>query len=65
MHLNIFNGVTGSSASMKKGLEDGLLDAIVEDIKSKIIGEEKVLIVTNGEERDKMITFNQFDFMLI
>jgi len=55
MHLNIFNGVTGSSASMKKGLEDGLLDAIIEDIKSKIIGEEKVLIVTNSEERDKMI----------
>ena len=55
MHLNIFNGVTGSSASMKKGLEDGLLDAIIEDIKSKIIGDEKVLIVTNSEERDKII----------
>jgi len=55
MHLNIFNGVTGSSASMKKGLEDGLLDAIIEDIKSKIVGDEKVLIVTNSEERDKMI----------
>jgi len=36
MHLNIFNGVTGSSSSMKKGLEDGLLDAIIEDIKSKM-----------------------------
>jgi len=55
VHLNIFNGVTGSSASMKKGLEDGLLDAIIEDIKSKISGEEKVLIVTNSEERDKII----------
>ena len=55
MHLNIFNGVTGSSASMKKGLEDGLLDAIIEDIKSKIVGDEKVLIVTNSEERDKMV----------
>jgi len=55
MHLNIFNGVTGSSSSMKKGLEDGLLGAIIEDIKSKIVGEEKVLIVTNSEERDKLI----------
>ena len=55
MHLNIFNGVTGSSASMRKGLEDGLLDAIVEDIKNKIVGDEKVLIVTNSEERDKII----------
>jgi hypothetical protein len=55
VHLNIFNGVTGSSASMRKGLEDGLLDAIIEDIKSKIVGDEKVLIVTNSEERDKMI----------
>jgi len=55
VHLNIFNGVTGSSASMRKGLEDGLLDAIIEDIKSKIVGDEKVLIVTNSEERDKMV----------
>jgi len=55
MHLNIFNGVTGSSASMRKGLEDGLLDTIIEDIKSKITDAEKVLIVTNGEERDKII----------
>jgi hypothetical protein len=55
MHLNIFNGVTGSSSSMKNGLEDGLLETIINDIKSKITGDEKVLIVTNSEERDEMI----------
>lgn len=55
MHLKIFNGVTGSSSSMKKALDDGLLESIIEDIKSKIVGDAKALIVTNSTERDELV----------
>lgn len=55
VHLKIFQGSTGSSSAMQKGLDDGLLENIIEDIKSKIIGDEKVLIVTNSADRDKLI----------
>lgn len=52
VHLNIFNGLTGSAYSIKEGFQDGLLEVIVEDIKSKIADDDKILIVVNNIDRE-------------
>lgn len=53
VHLNIFNGLTGSAYSIKEGFQDGLLETIVEDIENRIVDEDKILIVVNNADREK------------
>lgn len=55
VHLNIFNGLTGSISSMKNSFQDGFLDAVVQDIKNKINDKDKILIVVNNVDREKEI----------
>lgn len=62
VYLNIFNGLTGSINSMKESFQEGLLEIVIEDIKSKIGDDDKILIVVNNIDREKEINESFKDY---
>lgn len=54
-YINIFDGITGSRKSISDNLEDGLLEKFVDYIENNITETDKVLIVLNNKEYEKVI----------
>lgn len=54
-HLHIFDGITGSRQSIIDNFDDGLLNAIVENIINNITEDEEILIVVNKSDLEIQI----------
>lgn len=49
-YIHIFDKITGSKSTIQKGLNEGLLESCIRDIKSKANKDDKILIIINNKE---------------